>query len=1361
MNLTAHTTPPRRPVLAALLGALGMAGALGAAAPLGAQRAIQLPAPARPDDGHGKVAPAPRQTFSLFGNADIAYGSLRYPGNNIGTFTNFEPCQNANARCGWSVSPTNPTAGQQQFFVWSLAAATGFSDFRKIRTVHPGVNNMQGPPGYSYIGSADLIAQQRRWGARDASLGTSFSGVTSQTSGGTCRNRTVFSTGWLLTGGLSLLPMSDCPETWAGANYGGPLRVPQESFLALFKQDPNAFHFEWEKVPRALRDTTKFLGAFSTYAEYQDYNRDLLPQYGSVTPQGSGVPTMGGYPIGLDVRMDAFNFNVTELSNTIFYRMTIVNNSGKVYGQGIDYDSLYFGLTPGFINNQRAIYYDPARNTAWGIVNGHHALCNGGTIPGGVQGCSAFANGGFRVTTGVAITVLQSPIGDERNKLLSQVGGPFHSPTSPFRDDTITFNHGHHCGYQDCETVTIAVNTRRGFGMLSSTEANVLDGRDPATFTQLQMWRTFRNKAYNGTVSADVAKFNRFAPGATPGFGQWDYDNDGKQDTLFLDTCADLGCVKVMGDTMPGKQVAGYSNVNGVISAGPFKLAHQDTVGWVFAITFANDSATLFSNVESVRATYMNFFLGPEAPPPPMVTSFEVRSTQVADAQNLLPQVRIFFSSAPEQWQDPYLTQYAADLAAATDSARIILRTLNPTLVSEIQAAAKANFADLLVFKSCDAGLTFTSDNDCDSDPTLTAAGGGGQLAFGAYQRLVADANGQIVNVFVDDNVQGGRTYLYSFVPRSRGFRRAVTIRSPGSAALRDTIITIADSLANVIARTGPSTATVYVPVSLPAGANAPQAIVTTLGGDARLPVVTRVGQNAKTGRYRLIFGNRFTVTITTNLTTGQASSTVIVRDAYTSARVGGAAAANFATDSTVLNGPGRVDLSGVTPTFTTTTAGNIRTETATFNVTLGFVLAGPTGTPFFISSDLTAAGSTPQTFLGRSDFPGFALELVQANADVLTTEQVVRPGGDTLAVAVRNSSTLQWRQEESTRISGRGVYEFRFTADAFGPQAPFTITTPEATAQAVLASLAARPATTTGATDTNSVSTVRAAVTGLASTKFVAMKFPFTAVARDGRPLILVGADRTTLPVAQRFSSIVLGNGPDTVRVTPPVDTWVPGDRFYVLQEIRRDSVVSGATVIGDTTIGGSAVKRPIQVRDTVVAFGPASLGCNNPRTTCNPLAFDTRGATGYLPLGDGWKIVIDYPEPFTIASDVQLEVQGPTPPAGQLAKSTLRQVRVVPNPYVVLSDFDAVTNRVGESRVLFTGVPAEGSMRIYNVSGQFLQQLRWTASDLNGTGDLAYNLRTREGTDLASGLYIYVLTPGGANAGSSVVRGKFTVIR
>jgi hypothetical protein len=74
---------------------------------------------------------------------------------------------------------------------------------------------------------------------------------------------------------------------------------------------------------------------------------------------------------------------------------------------------------------------------------------------------------------------------------------------------------------------------------------------------------------------------------------------------------------------------------------------------------------------------------------------------------------------------------------------------------------------------------------------------------------------------------------------------------------------------------------------------------------------------------------------------------------------------------------------------------------------------------------------------------------------------------------------------------------------------------------------------------------------------------------------------------------------------------------------------------------------------------------------------------------------------------------------------------------------------------------MPAKGSLRIYSVSGQFLQQLSWSEADLNGTGDLPYNLRTREGTDLSSGLYIYVIRGLDASGKEQLARGKFVVIR
>jgi hypothetical protein len=115
------------------------------------------------------------------------------------------------------------------------------------------------------------------------------------------------------------------------------------------------------------------------------------------------------------------------------------------------------------------------------------------------------------------------------------------------------------------------------------------------------------------------------------------------------------------------------------------------------------------------------------------------------------------------------------------------------------------------------------------------------------------------------------------------------------------------------------------------------------------------------------------------------------------------------------------------------------------------------------------------------------------------------------------------------------------------------------------------------------------------------------------------------------------------------------------------------------------------------------------------------------------------------------------------------LSKISVVPNPYIVRADVDDVNsaNRTSVGNIVFTGLPDQGTIRIYTVSGQYLQELTWTASDLLRTGnnstsgDLAYNLRTREGIDLGSGLYLFVVTATGEKGKNQVYRGKFVIIR
>jgi hypothetical protein len=295
---------------------------------------------------------------------------------------------------------------------------------------------------------------------------------------------------------------------------------------------------------------------------------------------------------------------------------------------------------------------------------------------------------------------------------------------------------------------------------------------------------------------------------------------------------------------------------------------------------------------------------------------------------------------------------------------------------------------------------------------------------------------------------------------------------------------------------------------------------------------------------------------------------------------------------------------------------------------------------------------------------------------------------------------------------------------------------------------------------------------------------FPFAVRTANGQTASLAmfrryrdGATATTDSILN--NSRLFGNLGDTIRVNVLPNRWVPGDTIYVIETALRDSTIgtgaSRAVVVRDSTINGRTVKVPIQVASRFVAgrfvltcTGTATVPVTSASPRCNPLATGTFAATGYLPYRSGWTYVAEFQRSFDLFSELRINATSAGANVYALTKADLSVVRVVPNPYVVQSNLDDITgNRVGIPRVMFTNVPLQGTLRIYSVSGQLMQQLSWTAADLvssetgNTSGDLPFILRTREGLDMGSGLYLYVLTATGPGANGQVARGKFVIIR
>ena len=186
-------------------------------------------------------------------------------------------------------------------------------------------------------------------------------------------------------------------------------------------------------------------------------------------------------------------------------------------------------------------------------------------------------------------------------------------------------------------------------------------------------------------------------------------------------------------------------------------------------------------------------------------------------------------------------------------------------------------------------------------------------------------------------------------------------------------------------------------------------------------------------------------------------------------------------------------------------------------------------------------------------------------------------------------------------------------------------------------------------------------------------------------------------------------------------------------------------------------------------VTFSQAVIGCdpsNFTRLSCNPVYPTTRGSTTYLGQTPGQVEHVLYHVPVTTASAFTFTAAAPSRGAtlagnGSAVAAGLAAIRAVPNPYVMTTPYP-------DASLMFTHMPPKGVVRIYTVSGQLVQQITWDETStnvgmkLNGDGDLLWNLRTREGNLVNSGLYLFVVTGTDATGKTVGTRtGKFVVIR
>lgn len=111
------------------------------------------------------------------------------------------------------------------------------------------------------------------------------------------------------------------------------------------------------------------------------------------------------------------------------------------------------------------------------------------------------------------------------------------------------------------------------------------------------------------------------------------------------------------------------------------------------------------------------------------------------------------------------------------------------------------------------------------------------------------------------------------------------------------------------------------------------------------------------------------------------------------------------------------------------------------------------------------------------------------------------------------------------------------------------------------------------------------------------------------------------------------------------------------------------------------------------------------------------------------------------------------------QRAKRELENIFVVPDPYIAVNRlerkvFNPEEGR-GERRIDFVNLPRKCTIKIFTSSGRFVQKLTHQATEENRRA--SWNLRTKDGLEIASGMYFYAVEA----PGIGVKTGKFAVVK
>lgn len=192
--------------------------------------------------------------------------------------------------------------------------------------------------------------------------------------------------------------------------------------------------------------------------------------------------------------------------------------------------------------------------------------------------------------------------------------------------------------------------------------------------------------------------------------------------------------------------------------------------------------------------------------------------------------------------------------------------------------------------------------------------------------------------------------------------------------------------------------------------------------------------------------------------------------------------------------------------------------------------------------------------------------------------------------------------------------------------------------------------------------------------------------------------------------------------------DYAVEGEGIFSGYTYDRRNRTDEIIVLNDSLVAGWQVGLTISTEDTL-----------------NPSVGDT--------------IFARFQKPFLEADSMQFTLHGEKINQAA-AKVQLDDIRVVPNPYIVSNSWEPknpYSSGRGPRELHFINLPAECTIRIFNVRGQLVERLEHQHADDLSNGTEVWDMLTKDNLDIAYGIYIYHVDAG--DAGQKI--GKFAVIK